>query len=202
MMLGQWQAERLSVYHLVDTVFQSTGALSYTIGVGGNFNVLRPIKIESAFARLSQGANGLYTDFPCRIIPSREDYNRIGVKQLVSLPEAVYYDAAFPLGNLLFYPVPNATYELHVTTMETLPQLSAPGQAINLPPPYMAAIRYNLAIFLAPSYQIDPMVSLSKLANNSKRVVKRMNHQIEKLTMPSKLLFGQGRFNIYTGGAY
>lgn len=200
MMLGQWQGERLSVYHLVDTPIQATGALSYTIGIGGNFNVARPIKIESAFARLNQGA-GLSTDFPCRVIQSREDYNRIAVKQLGSLPNAVYYDAAYPLGAVYFYPVPNSSYELHVTTMETLPQFAVPAVAVNLPPEYMAAIRYNLAVYLAPSYQIDPMNALVALAKNAKRVVKRMNHQIASLTMPSAVLSKQ-RYNIFTGDFY
>jgi hypothetical protein len=201
MMMGQFQVERLSVYHLVDAVKQSTGALSYTIGIGGDFNVLRPIKIESAFARLPQSGTGLYTDFPCEIIPSREDYNRIGVKQLGSLPDSVYYDAGFPLGALYFWPVPNASYELHVTTMETLQQFAAPASVVNLPPPYMAMIRYQLAVYLAPSYQIQPMSTLVGLATNAKRVVKRMNHQIAKMTMPAGVL-NRMRFNIYTGGAY
>ncbi|MGX5874499.1 lysozyme, partial [Burkholderia gladioli] len=39
MMLGQWQGERLSVYHLVDTAIQSTGAQSYTVGMGGDANL-------------------------------------------------------------------------------------------------------------------------------------------------------------------
>lgn len=200
MMLGQWQAERLMVYHLVDTAIQSTGALSYTIGVSGNFNVLRPIKIESAFARLNQG-NALNTDFPCRVIQSREEYNQIAVKGLGSLPQAVYLDAAFPLGNVYFYPVPNASYELHVTTMETLPQFAAPATVVNLPPPYMALIRYQLGLYLAPSYQIEPMEMLGRLAANAKRTVKRMNHQIEKLTMPKNVL-ANGRYNIFTGNFY
>jgi hypothetical protein len=195
MMLGQWQAERLSVYHLIDTAVQATGALSYTVGPGGDFNAPRPIKIESAFVRLNN------IDFPCMLIPSREDYNRIGIKTLSSLPNAVYYDAAFSLGTVYFWPVPNASYELHITTMDALPQFSTPGAQINLPAPYLAAIRYNLGVYLAPSYQLDPMRALVALAANAKRVVKRMNVQISQLTMPAGVL-GRSRYNIYTGGAH
>ena len=195
MMLGQWQGERLSVYHLVDTALRSTGAQSYSVGIGGDFNVPRPIKIESAFARLS----GI--DYPLRIIPSREDYNLIGMKALGSMPSSIYYDPGYPLGTLYFWPVPNASYELHITTMETLPQFIAPAVPVNLPPEYMAALRYNLAIYLAPSYQIDPMRALSMLAANAKRVLKRMNVQIAQLTMPDAVL-RRRRFNIFTGGMY
>lgn len=120
------------------------------------------------------------------------------MKLLNSLPDSVYYDAAFPLGNVFFYPVPNSSYELHLTTMEALPQFTAIAQVVNLPPPYMALIRYNLGIYLAPSYQIVPMPTLVQLAANAKRVVMRMNHQIAKLTMPPNVL-GRGRYNIFTG---
>jgi hypothetical protein len=65
----------------------------------------------------------------------------------------------------------------------------------------MAAIRYNLALFLAPSYQIDPQRTLIGLAVNAKRIVKRMNTQIQAMTMPRGLGSKQ-RFNIYSDRPY
>lgn len=200
MMLGQWQGERLSVYHLVDTALMSTGAQSYTVGVGGNFNVLRPIKINAAYARLNPGMSNPI-DYPVKMLDAREDYVRIGLKSLVSFPEFAYYDPAYPLGNLFFYPVPNSTFELHIVTMEALPQFTVPAGAISLPPEYIAAIRYNLALWLAPSYQLEPMASLVRLAASTKRVIKRMNTQIQAMTMPRGLGSTQ-KYNIYSDRPY
>jgi hypothetical protein len=200
MMLGQWQGERLSVYHLVDTAIPSTGAQSYTVGAGGNFNIQRPIAINAAYARLNAGS-ATPIDYPVAIIDSREDYSRIALKALQSFPSYVYYDPAFPLGNLIFYPAPNNTFELHVVTMEALPQFAAPATVVSLPPEYMAAIRYNLALYLAPSYQIEPQRALVQLAMNAKRVVKRMNWQGQSMTMPRGLGSKQ-RFNIFSGNNY
>lgn len=200
MMLGAWQGERLSVYHLVDTALMSTGAQSYTVGVGGNFNVLRPIKISAAYARLNPGMSNPI-DYPIKMIDAREDYVRIGLKSLVSFPEFAFYDAAYPLGNLFLYPVPNSTFELHIVTMEALPQFSVPAAAINLPPEYTAAIRYNLAMWLAPSYQLEPQASLVRLAGNAKRIVKRMNVQIQTMTIPRGLASTQ-KYNIYSDRPY
>jgi hypothetical protein len=200
MMLGQWQGERLSVYHLVDTAISSTGKQTYTVGTGGDFNVQRPIKINAAYARLNAGSS-TPIDYPVTIIDSREDYSRIALKALQSFPGWAYYDPAFPLGNLTFYPVPDNTFQLHIVTMEALPQFTAAGQAINLPPEYMAAIRYNLGLYLAPSYQIEPQRSLVGLALNAKRVVKRMNSQIPSMTMPRGIGSKQ-RYNIYSGSSY
>jgi hypothetical protein len=197
MMLGQWDAERLSVYHLVDTAHQANGSVSYTVGIGGDFNVTRPIKINAAYARLQSSGAGSAVDYGITMIDAREDYSRISLKTLSSFPEYAFYDSAYPLGNLFLYPVPNSSYELHIVTMETLPQLATAGTSVNLPPPYLAALRYNLAIYLCPSYQLEPTPSLVRLAMNAKRVIKRMNTQIPSLTMPRGLMT-KSRYNIYS----
>lgn len=200
MMLGEWQAERLSVYHLVDTALMSSGAVSYTLGTGGNFNIQRPTHIESVYARLNPGSSNPI-DYPVTLLDSREDYARIALKSLSSFPELAYYDAAYPLANLLFYPVPNNTFELHIVTMEVLPQFTAPGTVISLPMQYMSAIRYNLGPYLAPSYQIEPLPSLVRRAFNAKQVIKRMNAQLQSMRMPRGLGSRQ-KFNIYSGQNY
>jgi len=200
MMLGEWQTERLSVYHLVDTPLTSTGAQSYTVGTGGNFNITRPVRIEAAYARLNAGSASAI-DYPVTLLGSREDYARIALKGLTSFPEFAYYDAAYPLGNLFFYPIPDSTFQIHILTMEVLPQFAAPGTVVNLPPQYLSAIRFNLGPYLAPSYQIEPLPSLVKRAANAKRVIKRMNAQIEQMRMPRGLISRQ-KFNIYNGMNY
>ncbi|KVF35778.1 packaged DNA stabilization gp4 family protein [Burkholderia vietnamiensis] len=201
MMLGQWQGERLSVYHLVDTVFQSTGAQSYTVGPGGNFNTPAwPFKINAAYARLNAGSPNPI-DYPVTIIGAREDYARIALKSLVSFPSYAFYDSTFPLGNLFMFPVPNNSFELHIVTLEALPQFVTPADDITLPPEYMAAIRYSLACYLAPSYQLEPQPVLVRLAMNAKRVIKRMNLQIQSMSMPRGLATKQ-RYNIYSDRPY
>lgn len=197
MMLGQWSAERLSVFHLIDTAYQANGSVSYTVGPGGNFNIARPIKINAAYARLQSSGAGSAVDYRISMIDAREDYARISLKTLNSFPEYAFYDSAFPLGNLFLYPVPNSSYELHIVTMDALVQLAAPGTVINLPDPYKAMIRYNLGVYLAPSYGLEPSPTLVRLAMNAKRVVKRMNNQIPQLTMPRGLMT-KSRYNIYS----
>ncbi|MDR7006091.1 hypothetical protein [Paraburkholderia strydomiana] len=79
MMLGQWSVDRLSVYHLIDTAKQSTGAQSYTVGIGGDFSITRPIKINAAYARLTSSGAGNAVDYRISMIDAREDYARISV---------------------------------------------------------------------------------------------------------------------------
>ncbi|WLE58388.1 hypothetical protein GIY62_14760 [Burkholderia plantarii] len=200
MMLGQWQGERLSVYHLVDTAIQSTGAQAYAVGPGGDFNVPWVYEINAAYARLSNGT-AQPIDYPITVIKAREEYSRIALKQLASFPTFAFYDSAWPIGSLILYPIPNNTFELHIVTLQPLPQFVTPADDINLPPQYMAAIRYGLACYAAPSYQLEPTAALVRLAMNAKRVVKRMNVQIQQMSMPRGLSSKQ-RYNIYSDRPY
>ena len=52
MMLDEWATKRWLVYHLVDVSVPVTGAISYTIGAGGDFNTTRPDQVQAAFFRL------------------------------------------------------------------------------------------------------------------------------------------------------
>jgi hypothetical protein len=188
------------VFHLIDTGITSTGAQSYTIGPGGNFNIARPIKINAAYARLNAGS-ATPIDYPVRMIEAREDYARIALKALVSFPDFAFYDPSYPLGTLYMYPVPNSSFELHIVTMDVLPQFATAATVVTLPPEYTAAIRYNLACYLAPSYQLPISGDLKALAMNAKRVVKRMNSQLQTMSMPRGLGTKQ-RWNIYSDRPY
>jgi len=200
MMMGQWQGERLSVYHLIDTAIMSTGAQTYTVGPGGAFNIPRPITINAAYARLNAGS-ATPIDYPVKMIEAREDYSRIALKALVSFPDFAFYDSGYPLGTLYMYPVPNSSFELHIVTMDVLPQFATAGTVVLLPPEYTAAIRYNLACYLAPSYQLPISPDLKALAMNAKRIVKRMNSQIPVMSMP-RGLGTKTRYNIYSDRPY
>ncbi len=195
-MIGQWQRKRYMVYHLIDVAKQSTGAVSYTIGPGGDFSTSRPAAINSAFAR--QITTGNVVDYPLTVIPSREDYNKIATKNIQSFPLGVFYDAAYPLGVLYFWPVPTNLYELHVSVYETLPKFSNLTTQLALPPEYFDAIHYNLAVRLRPMYQLPPDPALVALAKNALDTVKTANAQIPLMSMPFEIP-SNNRFNIYSG---
>ena len=96
-MLQQWERKRWLVYHLVELVKVATGAASYSIGDGGDFNSgsPRPDKIESAFIRLLTNP-GNPVDYPIRVIDAGEDYGEIALKSMSSMPEAVFLDTGCP----------------------------------------------------------------------------------------------------------
>ena len=76
MMIAQWQRRRYMVYNLQTIGIPATGAISYTIGAGQQFNITRPVKIEAAFIRM-QGGSVLPVDYPLQVLRAQEDYDRI-----------------------------------------------------------------------------------------------------------------------------
>lgn len=203
-MLGQWQRKRWLIWHLVDYAFQSTGAISYTVGPNSNFPINpRPDKIESAFFRqiINESAPN-QIDYPLDIIEAREDYNRISLKQLISFPQYIFYDSAFPVGRVYPWPViQDNLYELHITVKETLAQFTSLKQDIILPLEYMAALKFNLAIRLRQAYQLPPDAALVGLAKDALNVIRNANFQVARLQIPSTLI-RPGLYNIFSDTFY
>lgn len=113
-MIATWQRKRWLVPMLVDIAMPGNNLRSNRIGPGQYWNAPRPDKINSAYVvQLFTGQNQV--SLPMKVVFSREDYNLIAIKGLNSLPEVVFYDNAFPYGNVFVWPVPNSTYEVHLT---------------------------------------------------------------------------------------
>lgn len=203
-MLGQWQRKRWLIWHLVDYAFQSTGAISYTVGPGGNFPINpRPDRIESAFFRqiINESAPN-QIDYQLEIIEAREDYNRISLKQLISFPQYLFYDSGFPTGHAYPWPViQNNLYELHLTVKETLSQFTSLNQNIVLPLEYMAALKFNLAVRLRQAYQMPPDAVLVGLAKDALNVIRNANFQVSRLQIPTTLI-RPGLYNVFSDTFY
>lgn len=187
-MVAQWQRRRWLVWDEQETVLTSTGALSYTIGAGGDFNIARPDRIANAFVRLLPGSGGLSVDIPLSIIEAKEDYINIAVKQLQSLPAALWYDSAYPLGIVYFWPVPPAgVYELHLNVKAPLPTYTSTSSALAVPPEYVDALISNLACRIVVASGGVPNPALLGQARASLNLLRMANTQIGTLDMPARL---------------
>ncbi len=196
-MIGQWNRKRWLVYHLVDTAFTATGALSYTVGTGGNFNIARPDRIEFAYFRGLNTAVPNQVDYTMQILESREDYARISLKRLASFAYYAFYDSAYPLGNLYPWPLLSSQYEMHILTKAVLATLPTLATTVVLPPEYEEALEWNLAMRLRPLFQLGPDETITAMAKASLNTIRGANAQIARLTMPA-VLRGGGVYNIYS----
>ena len=200
-MIGQWNSQRWLTWNLVSMSAISTGAASYTVGPGGNYNVsVRPDRIESCFLR-QLAVSGLSVDVPVEIIPSREEYNRLSIKGLISFTRYVFYDNAFPTGTLYFYPTPNAVvYQLWISFKNALPVFTQQtiNTVLSIPPQYIAALKFNLAVRYRQSYGkgLRPDPELKALARSALDIVRQANLQIPELVMPRVLITQSSGYNI------
>jgi hypothetical protein len=199
-MLGQWSRKRWLVYHLVDTAVTSTGARSYTVGPGGAFNIPRPDRLEAAYFRQLAAGSPNLVDYPLEVLGSREDYSRIRLKTLVTWPQTIFYDAAFPLGAVFPHPIPQAgLFEIHLITKDQLSQVATPGTALNLPSEYEPALLWNLVVRLRGVYQLPPDPVAIGLAKDALNVIRNTDAQVPRLKMPAGLSDG-GLYNIFSDG--
>lgn len=207
-MLQQWARKRWLIYALKTYEVVSTGALSYSVGPGGDIDTgstsSRPDKIESAFLRQLTQSQPNQIDYPLEILQSKEDYNRIALKELKSFPSVVFYDPSFPRGQLYAWPVPQANiYAVEATFKEQLPTVFANTSVVlSLPFEYYGAILYNLAMRLRTRYGIPsfPGDTLPGMARDSLNVLRGANSAIARLTTGD---LGQaGLYNIFSDRFY
>lgn len=190
-MLDGWNAERLSLFTVQESVY-STAAASFTIGTGGNVDIERTSKLEDAFIRVSG------TDYHL-VIMSREFYANLGEKALsTGLPTHLYYDAQAPLGTCHFWPKPTGAVEVHLGIAQPLSEFATVNTEVALPQGYRKAIAYNLAVELKSgkfSGPISPKVE--KIATASKRNLKRLNRPDMTLQLPAVMTAASS--SIYEG---
>lgn len=200
-LLAQWARKRWLCYRIQDYSVVATGALTYSVGLKCDININpRPDRLEYAFLRFLNQPYGstLFVDIPLHIIQSHEDYSRIAVKNIGTLPWQVFYDPAWPVGVLHPWPIPQASlYELHVGFKVVLPRFASVQQTINFPPEYEAALNWCLAHRLRASYQEPADPTVDALAREALSVIRLANSAVGVLRMPSFLRNRHRAYDVY-----
>jgi hypothetical protein len=203
-LLDSWAVERLTIFNVVRTAFPLvSGQQVYTIGAGGNFNVPRPIWIQDAGIITTTGG-GLPAELPMKLL-SDDDWASITVKGVAAaLSWYLYYDYAYPLGNISVWPIPNVSTEQVALYLPTpLSSTLALNTVLSLPPGYAEAIRFNLAVRLCPEFgrQVDPVIAAMAIESFAR--IERANKRLITLETDAALLVGSGQdaFNWITGSS-
>lgn len=186
--------DNLMIYTRQEKIFPLVGGkASYTIGIGGDFNTVRPMKIASAYVRIG---NIDYTLYPYRDTSYDEN---TALKSLMALPSQRYvYDNGYPLGTITLYPVPTSNWNIHLRTEDELGQFTL-DQDVDLPPGWVHFLTYELATILQPEYG-QPINQDLKLIANQARATLEMA-VAKNRTMDAQPI-GSEQFNIYTGQGY
>lgn len=121
--------------------------------------------------------------------------------QTGSEPTDLYYEPAWPLGNVYLYPVPTVA-----NTLEFLAQIDLAGTtvdentAVSLPPGYLDALVLTLSESLAPSMRVPVQPETARKAMEARGRAFGNNTRIPKLaTRDIGMPGGGGGFNYLTG---
>lgn len=197
-MLDSLSTERLMIPNTVREVFPLVGGQqSYTMGPAGNFNTTRPIRIESALIQVPNGASTL--ELPLKIL-TEDEYASLILKQLQSTyPQFIYSEGTFPLETISLWPVSQAANNLVLYSQKQLTDVTDLSATIVLPPGYNRALRYLLAVELAPEYGKQIPEAVAVVALESKSNIKRLNSKPKYLQVDNALRSRSSMFNIFTG---
>lgn len=191
-MMDSWQAQQLMLYSIQRQVFDLSGGnfsltdgQYYTMGPGGDFNTTRPSKIyRISVINLNNSQQPL--ELPLDYITDAQ-WQNIPVKDISSaLPQVVYDTGDYPLRKLFYWPVPNQfPVKTAIYTPQAISQFADLGSTQYMfPPGYLLALRYNLALYLAPEYGALAMAAanaIAPLAESTKAVLMAINEPIVDL---------------------
>jgi hypothetical protein len=169
--LDGWNINRLDIFYLRNDVYNlSSGTQAYTLGVGGSLSGPRPVSIKNVAAIHSSGLA-----IPMDVVSS-EDWAAITEKSVAgTLPRKLYCDFAFPQANVLIWPVPSGTPQISIYSWSQFTTYVNPTDAFTMPPGYEIAVRYNLAVAMAPEYGRPASQELVGLAMSSLQALQALN---------------------------
>jgi len=185
------------VYYVeeAETFSLTGGTAAYTMGSGGDFDTVRPVKILGAYVRSGN------TDYPLDIVDAAR-YREITQKSWGGTPAQLWYNPVYPLGEIKLYPTPTGD-SIYLDSMKPLSEPAALATSTSFPEGYNRMLRFNLAIDLAPEYGIPISPALAILAEQSKDAIRKLNAslQVEETKLDIlKLTSGyRTRFNIEAG---
>lgn len=185
-MLDAWSTEDLMVYTEERNVYALTiGQQDYTIGVGGNFNVARPVQVTRCSAILS--GQTPVVEIPIPILLT-QDWQGVAVKTTTgSFPTSVYITGDYPLQKLSMWPIPSIACSIAIYSWGQLLAFSAITDTVQFPKGYADAIVYNLAVRLGNSYGRPLRPDIAGLAQQAKSRLRTINAEPIKIGSDSAL---------------
>ena len=174
-MLDSWSTEDLDIFQTTTLEFDFIpGKKEYTLGPTGDWEAERPMHLSYCYLRYAAGS-GSPVDQQITILNDAQQAS-ITSKEIHSpIPQTVYYNAEFPNAKLTFWPVPSAAYKAILWLDMPLHDFTSLSEELQFPRGYEQALRYNLALQLAPEFGRSPSEAIIATAVRSKASLKMLN---------------------------
>lgn len=195
-MIDSWTSGGGLIYNDTRETFSLIGGqASYTMGTGGDFNTTRPSVINEMFITSGE------ISYPV-VLYDAAQYSVIESKQMGGLPYACYWDNNFALSTLTFHYVPDQNYSLTIYSSKPLARFASIDDVVNLPQGWERALRYNVAVAIAPEYEKEASQTVRRVAteslSNIHRAAQRKQNNIARVDVALQRM-SQDIYNIYVG---
>lgn len=169
-MVAAWNLEHLALFKEIRETFTlSASTQTYTMGSGATFNTDRPVRIYRA--SVMSGDDELYVN-----LVDQATWASIPDKTATStLPTTAYSDGNYPNTTISVWPIPSSSGTLVLYSWSQLAALADLDTVLSFPPGYERALRYNLAVELAPEYGMDVPQAVAVTAARALGALKRVN---------------------------
>lgn len=191
-LMASWASMRLINLSSVRDTFTLTNSATHEIGAGKTLNTVAPLVIK--YATITVGS----IDYPLEIITD-DQYESIALKSTQASPSYFLnynHDSDEDAGIIRIYPVPSGGDILNILSEKKSAEISSLFTTVYMPQAgFKRALKYNLALELAPQYGVEPSAMTVKIANDSLGAIKLETARNKKIVFNSTVRAE----NIYTG---
>ncbi|MDH4122427.1 MAG: hypothetical protein OEV94_12060 [Deltaproteobacteria bacterium] len=199
-LLDSESLDRSKVFrYQIDSGALVAGKSEYTVGSvgsGADFAVSggRPQRVWWAYVR---DANGM--DVPVTVLPDRQAFDSIPLKTVTSAPrpQALFYDATYPQGKIILYPVPSASYTLFWVFDNPFLYFPNLTTAFALPNGFYRWLVLNLAVECSGYFQVEPTATLLRRLSDARANLANVNRVDPRIGNDAST-GGGWYYNVYT----
>jgi hypothetical protein len=198
-MVDSWSNDYLSIHKVSPLYFNTApGQQSYLLGpaehngepTGADWVTTRPMQLQKAvlYQNLTSVDGTVSPNQSTITVPLDKldyaGYADIRMRTLQSDPaRTIFDDGGFPCRRLYIFPVPAYARAVELWLWQPLVNYDTLDDELSLPPGYERALRYNLAMELAPEYGRIPSQVVTRNAVDSHADVQRLN---QRTTVPMR----------------
>lgn len=185
-MISSWTLQKLTIHSITRTEYDLvSGQGTYEIGpTAADFVQARPVWINRV-GIIQNNNPSQPIELPMEIQTTKDWATEIPVKNTFSaLSTKVYIDGAFPNRNMTFWPIPNVgNLDIAIYWPQAITQFTTVDDTVAWPDGYEEAVRYNLAIRLAPEFGREINQVIVAVARDTLSWIKTANAEVQQLEM-------------------
>ena len=208
-LIESWNLQKPLIYEVSRQEFTLISKNPHTIGLAtgatadGDFAVPRPPKIQSAstLSGTIERSIDILSDSEWQDIRSKGSQG--------TRPRDLWYEREWPLGKLWLWPAPSAGAKLILNLWKQMPSGLVLTEHFNVPPGYLRALRFNLAVEIASEWGMQPPNHVVRIAKESKAAITSINRNKTSFMRANNALTilvgdaaGGGYYDIESGDYY